>query len=152
VVLAWAAGCCVLWLAAGAMGGVEMVWFKGGHGRGPGGFPPCLPCLTAGVWAGETRGSTRRVQGTAGRSGTRAANHCCKQLFRFCLIPAHNVFDEMSARNKNSTFRNFQIGLVKILDKDSKHIFVMKKYDVLQKSYLNFEVRSLFQIQTLADV
>jgi hypothetical protein len=58
----------------------------------------------------------------------------------------------MSARNKNSNFQNFQIGLVKILDKDSKHIFVMMKYDVLQKSYFNFEVGSLFQIQTLADV
>jgi hypothetical protein len=91
MVLAWAAGCCVLWLAAGAMGGVEMVWFRGGHGRGPGGFPPCLPCLTAGVWAGETGGSTRRVQGTAGRSGTRtrAANHCCKQLLELLLNPAH---------------------------------------------------------------
>jgi hypothetical protein len=65
---------------------------------------------------------------------------------------AHRVLDVMSARNKNSNFRNFQIGLVIILDKDSKPIFVMKKYDVLQKSYFNFEVWSLFQIQTLADV
>jgi hypothetical protein len=106
VVLAWAAGCCMLWLASSAMGEVGTVWFRGGQVRGPGGFPPCLPCLTACVWAGETGGSTRRVQGTAGRSRTRAraANHCCKQLFQFCLIPAHNVFDEMSARNKNSTF------------------------------------------------
>jgi hypothetical protein len=35
VVLAWAAVYCVLWLVAGAMGGVKMVWFTGGHGRGP---------------------------------------------------------------------------------------------------------------------
>jgi hypothetical protein len=33
--LAGAAGCGVLWHAAGAMGGAEMVWFRGGHGRGP---------------------------------------------------------------------------------------------------------------------
>jgi hypothetical protein len=136
VVLAWAAGFCMLWLAAGTMGGVEMVWFRGGHGRGPGGFPPCLPCLTAGVWAGETGGSTRRVQGTAGRSGTRtrAANHCCKQLFRFCLISAQNVFDEMPARSKDSNFLNFQIGLVTILDRDPKSIFVRSRGGVLLQS------------------
>jgi hypothetical protein len=62
------------------------------------------------------------------------------------------VFDTKSARSQNLNFRNFPIGEVKILDKDFKHIFVMKKYDVLQKSYFNFEVWSLFQIQTLADV
>jgi hypothetical protein len=41
---------------------------------------PCHPCLTAGACAGETRNRPRRVQGTAGRSETRAraANHCCQ--------------------------------------------------------------------------
>jgi hypothetical protein len=62
---------------------------------------------------------------------------------------AHQLFDEKSARSQTLNFRNFQIGLVKIFDKDSKHIFVMKKYEVLQKSYFNFEVWFLFQIQTL---
>jgi hypothetical protein len=52
--LACAAGCGVLWLAAGAMGGVETVWFRGGHGRGPVCSSTSPPCLTAGAWAGVT--------------------------------------------------------------------------------------------------
>jgi hypothetical protein len=64
-------------------------------------------------------------------------------------ISAHQVFVEMPERIQILNFRNFPIGLVIILDRDSKHIFVMKKYMVLQKSYFNFEVWFLFQIQTL---
>jgi hypothetical protein len=36
--LACAAGCGVLQACPSAMGGVEMVWFRGGQGRGPGVF------------------------------------------------------------------------------------------------------------------
>jgi hypothetical protein len=85
----------------------------------------------------------------AGREGDRGR---CRSAVATSGSDAHQVFDEIPARNKLLNFGKFPIGEVKILDKDSKHIFVMKKYDVLQKSYFNFEVWSLFQIQTLADV
>jgi hypothetical protein len=51
--LACAAGCGVLQARPGAMGGVEMVWFRGGQGRGPGGVLLFLRYLTAWVGAGE---------------------------------------------------------------------------------------------------
>jgi hypothetical protein len=73
----------------------------------------------------------------------------CRSAVATSGSDAHQVFDEKSARSQSLNFRNFQFGLVKILDKDSKHIFAMKKYIVLQKSYFNFEVWFLFQIQTL---
>jgi hypothetical protein len=154
VVLAWAAGYGALQKLSGAFAGGGVVWFRGGHGRGPGGFPPCLPCLTVGAWAGETGGSTRRVQGTAGRSGTRAraANHCCKQLLELLLNPAHKVFDTRSARGQNLNFRNFQIGLVIILDRDSKTIFVRSRGGVLLQGYFEFGGCPMFQIQSFADV
>jgi hypothetical protein len=78
--LACAAGCGVLWRAAGALAGGGVFWFRGGQVRGPGVFSSVLPCLRAlgrgwGGWARQRRG-----RGTAWRSGTRtmAANHCCK--------------------------------------------------------------------------
>jgi hypothetical protein len=107
------------------------------------------PSLKAGVWAGETGGRQRRVQGTAWRSETRtrAANHCCKQLLQFCLISAQNVFDEMPARNKNSNFRNFQIGLVIILDGDSETIFFRSRGGVLLHGYFEFGVVICFRFK-----
>jgi hypothetical protein len=39
-----------------------------------------------------------------------------------------------------------------ILDKVSSDIFVLEKEHVLQKTYLEFEVWSLIQIQSLAEV
>jgi hypothetical protein len=39
-----------------------------------------------------------------------------------------------------------------MLDKGSRTIFVLKKYDALQKSYFKFEVWSLIQIPSLAEV
>jgi hypothetical protein len=73
----------------------------------------------------------------------------CRSAVATSGSDAHQVFDEKSARSQSLHFQNFQIGLVIILDKDSRHIFVMKKYEVLQKSYFNFEVWFLIQIQTL---
>jgi hypothetical protein len=55
---------------------------------------------------------------------------------------------------KNSKFeflKSFTLGC-QHTSQDSKDIFVEQKDNVLRKSYLNFGVWSLFQIQTLADV
>jgi hypothetical protein len=65
---------------------------------------------------------------------------------------AHQVFDEISARNKNLNFRDFQIGLVIILDRDSKTIFVRSRGGVLLQGYFEFGGCHMFQIQTLSDV
>jgi hypothetical protein len=70
VVLAWAAGYCVLWERPGAMGGVEAVWFRGGHGRGPGGFPLFLHVSRSWVGAGEAGDRQRSVPGMATGPGT----------------------------------------------------------------------------------
>jgi hypothetical protein len=59
MVLAWAAGYCVLWLVAGAMGGVEMVWFRGGHGRGL----VCSSLLLHVSWLGPGQGRQGGRQG-----------------------------------------------------------------------------------------
>jgi hypothetical protein len=64
-----------------------------------------------------------------GRTGT--VSYTVSWIFR---ISAHRVFDEMSTRNKNSNFRNFQIGLVIILDGDSETIFVRSRGGVLLKT------------------
>jgi hypothetical protein len=58
----------------------------------------------------------------------------------------------MSARIQILNFLKFPIGEVKILDKDSKHIFVMKKYHVLHRFEFETRVWLLNQIQTLAEV
>jgi hypothetical protein len=78
--LACAAGCDVLWRAAGAIAGGGVVWFRGGQVRGPGASPPCLPCLTAWVGAGEAGDRQRSERGCRrvwlqglGRTGTMLA-------------------------------------------------------------------------------
>jgi hypothetical protein len=61
--LAGAAGCGVLWRAAGAMGEAEMVWFRGGHGRGPG-CSSSMPSMSHGHGLGRgDKGSTRESPG-----------------------------------------------------------------------------------------
>jgi hypothetical protein len=42
--------------------------------------------------------------------------------------------------------------VINILAKVSSDIFVLKKYDVLQKSYFEFEVWLLIQIPSLAEI
>jgi hypothetical protein len=55
-------GCCgVLQVSPGVMGEVGMVWFRGGQGSGLGVFFSSPPCLTSGVWAGETGGRQQGV-------------------------------------------------------------------------------------------
>jgi hypothetical protein len=52
--LAGAAGCGVLQVSPGAMGEVGMVWFRGGHGRGPGGGSPLIFPVSR-PWSGQGR-------------------------------------------------------------------------------------------------
>jgi hypothetical protein len=63
-------------------------------------------------------------------------------LQSFALLPlqdsAWKLFDEMPARSKDSKFQNFQIGLVIILDRDSKTIFVRSRGGVLLQGYFEF--------------
>jgi hypothetical protein len=58
----------------------------------------------------------------------------------------------MPARNKNSNFQNFQIGLVIMLDGDSETIFVRSRGGVLLQGYFEFGGCPMFQIQSFADV
>jgi hypothetical protein len=58
----------------------------------------------------------------------------------------------MPARIQNSNFSKVSLWVVNILNKDSKTIFVLKKYHVLQKLEFENRVWLLNQIQTLADV
>jgi hypothetical protein len=53
----------------------------------------------------------------------------------------------MPARSKNLNFRNFQIGLVIILDKDSKHIFARSRGGVLLQGYFEFGVVICFRFK-----
>jgi hypothetical protein len=55
-------------------------------------------------------------------------------------------------KNSNFEFLKTPLWFVKIPHKDPRYIFVEQRDEVLQKSYLNFGVWSLFQIQTLVDV
>jgi hypothetical protein len=57
------------------------------------------------------------------------------------------VFDTKSARGQNSNFRNFQIGLVIILDRDSKTIFVRSRGGVLPQGYFEFGVVICFRFK-----
>jgi hypothetical protein len=56
---------------------------------------------------------------------------CLAIVCLICLIPAQKVFDTKSARIQILNFRNFPIGLVIILDRDSKTIFVRSRGGVL---------------------
>jgi hypothetical protein len=78
--------------------------------------------------------------------------HLCKVL---SLLPlqdsAPKVFDEIPARSKNSNFRNFQIGLVIILDRDSETIFVRSRGGVLLQGYFEFGVVLCFRFKLWTD-
>jgi hypothetical protein len=67
-------------------------------------------------------------------------------------IFAHQVLDTMPARIQNSIFLKVSLWVVSILNKDSRDIFVLKKYHVLQKFEFENRVWLLNQIQSLADV
>jgi hypothetical protein len=73
----------------------------------------------------------------------------------FAIVPltllksAHQVFDAMPARSKNLNFRNFQTGLVVILDRDSKTIFVRSRGGVLLQGYFEFGVVLCFRFNLL---
>jgi hypothetical protein len=95
--LACAAGCDVLWRAAGAIAGGGVVWFRGGQVRGPGASPPCLPCLTAWVGAREAGLDSGDVQEHGYRAGANV-NSDAHSEFNFNRIFAHQVFDQMPAR------------------------------------------------------
>jgi hypothetical protein len=56
---------------------------------------------------------------------------------------ASKVFDEMPARIGNSNFLNFQIGLVIILDKGSKTIFISSIGVELLQGYFKFGMSSV---------
>jgi hypothetical protein len=70
VVLAWAAGYCVLWELSGALAGGGVVWFRGEPVRGPGGFPLFLRVSRSWVGAGEAGDRQRSVHGMATGPGT----------------------------------------------------------------------------------
>jgi hypothetical protein len=59
------------------------------------------------------------------------------------------VFDTKSARSQNLNFRNFQIGLVIILDGDSETIFVRSRGGVLLQGYFEFGVVLCFRFNLL---
>jgi hypothetical protein len=61
------------------------------------------------------------------------------------------VFDEMLARSQNSNFQKFQIGLVIILDRDSKTIFVRSRGGVLLQGYFEFGVVLCFRFKLCTD-
>jgi hypothetical protein len=94
-------GCGVLWGAAGAFAGGGLVWCRGGKVRGPGGSPPCPPCLTAWVGAGEAGLNRGSVHGMATGSGANENNdgHNSFIFLKFCPPGVR------SNARKNSNFK-----------------------------------------------
>jgi hypothetical protein len=65
---------------------------------------------------------------------------------------AHQLFDEMPARDKVSKFENFPLGFCSVVDKVPRHMLVWSRYDGLVEKNKSIFEWSLYQIQTLAAI
>jgi hypothetical protein len=96
----------VLWSAAGAMGGAETVWFRGGHGRGPVVFLHAIH-VSRPVPGQGGQGIDKGEAGECSRHGYRTwgeREQRCLQWVWFCKNSAQKVFDTMSARIQTLNF------------------------------------------------
>jgi hypothetical protein len=88
-------------------------------------WSPCSGQGQRGQTGKEAEGDGRgRLAEPTGQADSPSSDNIPAKFFPTLPLQdsALKVFDKMPARSQNSNFRNFQIGLVIILDRDSKTI------------------------------